>query len=108
MRRRLAADDRSVKLVDHFDARDCRRRERIETRSAVLVDHHASRHRAQVGALAAHDDRAEVLMRERLLGRLPPVWAAIVAGVLERGLLGRARQGLRLAGIGLLLLSALA
>src|SRR3954469_1281929 len=106
MQRRLAVSDRNVKLVDDFDAENCRRRERIETRSAVLVNHYPNRHGAQVGALAAHDDRAEVLVRDRLFGRLLPVRAAIVARTLERGFLGWAGQVLRLARIGLLLLSA--
>ena len=65
MQRRLAVDDRAVKLVDHFAARNGGHRNRIEPRHGVVIDHDAVRLRAQVGALAGHDHESEMLVLPR-------------------------------------------
>ena len=86
MQGRVAVHDGRVELVDDFGARHAGERERIKPRRAVLIDHHAVRQRAQVGALAAHEQSAEVLMRGGFAAA-DGIGAAVVARILERGLL---------------------
>src|SRR5438067_3554679 len=59
---RASVNHCAVKLVDHLTARNYRRRQRIALYFVIAVNYHAIGQWTQIGALAARDDEAEMLM----------------------------------------------
>src|SRR5262249_537465 len=85
--RRHAVDDCLIQLVDHLYARHIRYRKRIQPRFAVAINHDTARHRANIRALTADYDCAEVLVRFGPARLRPIVCPTIIGGLLASSLL---------------------
>ena len=69
--------------------------QRIEPRALIVVDHHASRQRAQIGAIARGDHRTEMVVADgdRVLALDTLVLLAVAPGSAARQQRGGERQG---------------
>src|SRR4029079_10685519 len=84
MERGTEAGDGVAQLIQHFRARDCRRRHGFVPLHVVGVNDDAIRYRPQVRVFARHDDQTEVIMSQWCDGRL--LDRTIAATGLERRL----------------------
>ena len=87
MQRRRIVQHRRNELVDHFGARHAGRRQRLERLFEIAIDAHAIGERTQIAALAGGDQQPERLVQaRRRMGGVGIIRAAVIAGVLQRGL----------------------
>jgi hypothetical protein len=83
MKGRFAVHDGLIELIDNSGARHRGLRQRIEPGGAILINHDAVRQRAQIRAVATHQQRSKILMRNGVAAGRFEIGTAIVARILE-------------------------